>query len=356
MRLFRGLCLAVILVGCAQGPAMTASGPMSAKADSRAALPRPGARGGVIAVESLSTPFLKDPSFVDDGRVVGERRYIAFGDLRTLYVKPFTVEAGSLRFLPGELPLRLEGLPSNLDSPWAPHLLSRGDRMWLLYCVGEMPPPEGPRWGTFRLRFASMPLAAFKRLAAAGSPLPFQDHGVILDDLTPYGPNDRDFGVIDPHLYLSPQGRAFMTYAVVRGGIPGARAHEEFVRYREVSPSDPARALGPDMPMYDGRWPSEDDGVAEAQDVVTLKGQTYAFISSRPGDIDQKILIAPVPANLGPIARSTVRPFLSPGSESWRAKAVGSSGIAVVDGTPFMVYQALGQDRRFSLAWMNLEL
>lgn len=349
------LLLAALLVGCGQATAAT-PGSASDRAQARQArLPQPGALGGTVALQSLDTPFVKDPSFVDDGRSVGDRRYIAFGDLRTLYVKPFEVFGQGLRFSQGEVPIRLLGLPTRMDSPWAPHLVAVGDRMLLLYCAGEMPPPEPPRWRTFRLRLASMPLAAFAQDALAGKPLDFQDHGEILTDLAPFGAGDRDFGVIDPHRFVNAAGRTYLTYTVVRGGIPGQRAHEEFVHYREVSQTDPARALGPDMPMYAGRWPSEDDGVAEAQEVVTLEGQPYLILSSRPGDIDQRLLIAPVPQALGALSKGTLRPLMLPGKESWRAKAVGSSGTAVIEGRAFMVYQGLGADQRFTLGWTTLD-
>lgn len=361
MRSVPMLCLVALLVGCGHATAAApASAPSKATSSQAAGVPQLGAQGGTITLQSLDTPFVKDPSFVDDGRLLGDRRYIAFGDLRTLYVKPFQLDDGArartLRFLNGEVPLRLQGLPANLDSPWAPHLVVMGDRMLLLYCAGEMPPPEPPRWGTFRLRLASMSKADFIRQARAGEPLSFRDQGTLLTDLAPFGPADEDFGVIDPQLFVNPRGRAYMTYTVVRGGIPGKRAHEEFVRYRQVSAIDPARALGPDRPMYDGRWPSEDDGVAEAQEVVTLSGRTFAIVSSRPGDIDQRLMVAPVPAELGRIAPGTLQPLMLPGAEPWRASAVGSSGTAVIEGTPFMLYQGLSAGRRFTLGWRTLIL
>lgn len=354
MRAVPWLLLSSFLVGCS--PATAATPTPAAPGVKAASVPQPGAQGGVIALQGLDTPFVKDPSFVDDGRMVGDRRYIAFGDLRTLYVKPFELAPdGGLRFLAGEIPLRVQGVAAGIDSPWAPHLLVVGDRMLMLYCAGEMPPPEPPRWRTFRLRLASMALSDFERAVRAGQSPVFQDEGAILADLAPFGAGDADFGVIDPQLFVNALGRAYVTYTVVRGGIPGARAHEEFVRYRQVSPSDPAKALGPDRPMYDGRWPSEDDGVAEAQEVVTLKGQAYAIISSRPGDIDQRLLIAPVPPDLGVIPKSALKPLMLPGQEPWRAKAVGSSGTAVIGGRAYMLFQGLSEQQRFSLGWTTLE-
>lgn len=346
-------------------PAMDAAPPPRMPADVRVVTgpaadrtPRPSSVGGPIKLDTLNTPFVKDPSFVADGKPLGGVRYIAFGDLRRFYLKGFELSGKlgqGLKFRPGEVPLRIAGLPANLDSPWAPQLIVNGDKIEMYYCAGEMPPPEGPRWPTFRLRKASMPLGEFEKQAKLGQGVEFKDEGPILGDLAPFGPNDKDFGMIDPHLYVNPQGRAYMTYTVVRGGIPGKRAHEEFVRYREVDPQAPTRALGPDKPLYDGKAGTPDDGVAEAQDVVTLNGRTYVFVSSRPGDADQKLLMAPVGPDLGTLRADQLKPFLAPGGEPWRAKALGSSSATVIHGTPYMVYQGLGADNRFTLGWMKLD-
>jgi hypothetical protein len=316
---------------------------------------RAGRLGGPIALTTLQTPFVKDPSFVDGGKPIEGTRYIAFGDLRALYVKAFDVDlrGGPLAFRARETRLTIAGLPPELDSPWAPQIVARGDRLDLYFCAGAMPPPDGPHWATFRLRRASTTRAAFAASMAAGQPPTFQDEGAILDDSRPFP--DGDYGVIDPALYVNPHGKAFMTYTVVRYGKAG-RAHEEFVRFRRVDPADPARALGPEQALFDGKTGTEDDGVAEAQDVVTLHGHPYVFISSRPGDLDQRLLVAPIGEDLGRVDRPAVKEFMYPGAEPWKARAVGSSSATEIDGTAYMLYQGLDADHRFTLGWTSLEL
>lgn len=315
---------------------------------------RAGVQGGRISIDTLNTPFLKDPSFVDGARPVGKSRYIAFGDLRRFYVKAFDVGATGLAFRPGETPLALSGSAADLDAPWAPQLRVNGPVLELYYCAGKMPAPEPPRWNTFRLHRAVLPVAAFTAAIATGATPTFQDDGPILTDLAPFGAGDLDFGVIDPCLFVNRAGRAYMIYTIVRPGIAGKRAFKEQVRFRRVDPANPTRPLGPDQPMYDGLPGSEDDGVAEAPDVVTLGSQAYAFLSSRPGDIDQRLLVARIGDDLGPLDRDQLKEFMYPGAEPWKARAVGSSSAAMVDGNAYMLYQGLDANQHFTLGWTSL--
>lgn len=333
---------------------------------------KPGLMGGPIRL-ALATPFAKDPAFVDDGRPRGGARWITFGDLRGFWLKSFDVDAqgGASRpsvasgaflrpgdrplvFRPNELKLEIAGVPPELDSPWAPDLRVVGDRAVLLYCAGAMQAPHPPQWRTFRLRLAEMPLAAFEAALREGRSPRFADRGVIMDDLAPFGPGDTDFGVIDPQLFVNDRGRAYLTYTVVRDGRPGVRTHEEFVRFRRVEPGDPGRALGPDTPLLDGRSGTETDGVAEAQDIAMIGGHTYAFVSIRTGDADQRLVVAEVPRDLGTLKLEDIQPFRYPGAEPWMAKAVGSSGAATIGGTTYLVHQGLGVDHRFTLGWTTV--
>ncbi len=316
---------------------------------------KPGLMGGPIRL-AQTTPFPKDPAFVDDGRPRGGARWIVFGDLRAMWLKAFDVDAtgGPLVFRPTELRLEIDGLPAGLDSPWAPELKVIGDRAVLLYSAGAMPAPQPPQWRTFRLRQAEMPLAAFEAALREGRSPRFADRGVIFDDLAPFGPGDTDFGVIDPQLFVNDRGRAFLTYTIVRGGRPNVRPHEEFVRFRRVEPGEPARALGPDTALLDGRAGTETDGVAEAQDIATVGGRTYAFVSIRAGDADQRLVVAEVPRDLGTLKIEDFQPFRYAGAEPWMAKAVGSSGAATIGGTTYLVHQGLGADRRFTLGWTTV--
>jgi hypothetical protein len=258
-------------------------------------------------------------------------------------------------FRPGEVPLEIEGLPAGIDSPWAPQVVVVGDRAVLLYCAGAMPAPKPPRWPTFKLRLAELPLAAFEAALREGRAPRFADRGPILEDLRPFGPDDLDFGVIDPHLFVNDRGRAYLTYTLVRAGKAGVRGHEEFVRFRRVDPRDPGKALGPDTPLVDGKQGTEADGVAEAQDVVTIGGRAYVFVSLRPGDVDQRLLVAEAPRDLATLKLEALHPFRYPGGEPWMAKAVGSSGAATIGGTTYLVHQGLGADRRFTLGWTTVE-
>lgn len=309
----------------------------------------------------LNTKYIKDPSFANDGKPIGGKRYAVFGDLRTLYVKGLDLtagpdgKAGNLNFHGNETPIKIDGLPKGVDSVWAPQITVQGDKVVLLYSGGTMN-QSGLHWDTFRLRMATVPLADFIAQTQSGQPIHFKEHGALFDDQKTFGGDDRNFGMIDPHLFTNQEGRSYLTYTVVKPGVPGRRPHEEFVRYREVDPKNPARAIGPDLPMYDGKAGTADDGVAEAQDVVTLKGKTYAFISSRAGDKDQKILMAEVSPNLGRIAPHQLKPFLTPGGDGWQGKAVGSSSVVEMDGQAYMLYQGLDADQRFTLGWKRIDL
>jgi hypothetical protein len=311
--------------------------------------------GGPIRV-GLTTRHLKDPSFVAEGQPIGGARWIAFGDLRGLHLKPFDVDGdgGPLVFRHGEVPLQIEGLDRAIDSPRAPQVVVRGERVLLLYCAGEMPDSEPPRWPTFRLRLAETTLQAFEGALRTGAPLKFTDRGAILDDISPFGSGVRDFGLIDPHFHATGQGKAFMTYTLVRPGREDQRYHEQFVRYRQVDPREPTRVVGPDLPLVDGTASGDADGVAEAQEIVTIGKRTYAFVSLHAGDHDQRLVAAEVPRDLGRLKLIDLQPFRYPGGEPWMAKAVGSCGVAMIGKTSYLVHHGLDGQGRFTLGWTTI--
>jgi hypothetical protein len=251
------------------------------------------------------------------------------------------------------VPLAITGLAPDVNNFWAPQVVRHKDMLWLFYAAGAEH-GDTTRWTAYRLHFATARVADFEREAAAGGPIHFADQGAILTDSAPFGPDDQDFGVIDPALYRSPNGKTYMTYTVVRYGVPNKRYHEEFVRSREVDPADPSRALGPDRPLYDGRARTFDDGVAEAQDLVTLDHQPFVFISVRPTDKDQRLYMAPVSPDLAPLKAGSLKPFLAPGPAAGWRHSVGSSATAVIEGTPYQVFQGTDSAERFSLSWMAL--
>lgn len=308
---------------------------------------------GRIALDTATGQYIKDPSFANDGAPIGDRRYIAFGNLREFYLKGFSAEGGELKFASGETPIRIEGLDPALDGLWAPQVKVQGDRVLLLYTAGKMP-PGGLDWPSFRMRVASMPLAEFKQQAESGQPVTFRDQGQLFTDQTTFG-GDPNFAMIDPQLWTNPQGKAFVSYTVVKHGIPGVRPHESFVRYREVDPNDPSRAVGPDLPMLDGWSKGPHQGVAEAQDVVTIDGRPHVFISSRAGDIDQRVMMAPIGNDLGRLDDGALKPVLEPGGADWKSNAVGSTSAAVIDGQPYLLYQGMGADKHFNLGWTQLK-
>ena len=322
---------------------------------STGATPRAGNQGGRIDL-GVKSRWVKDPSFANFGQPIGQSRYMAFGDLRQFYLKGFSVEgAKGLQFKGGEIPLNVKGLPPGLDGLWAPQVVVEGDKVRLYYSAGKMPPGAGIDWPSFRLRMAEVPLDDFIRQAKSGKGIDFKDKGALFQDQRTFG-GDPSFAMIDPHLYVNPKGEAFMTYTVVKEGIPGKRAHEEFVRYRQVDPKDPTRAIGPDMPMLDGWAGGRHDGVAEAQDVVTLNGKAYAFISSRAGDKDQRVYAASIDPKLGRLQEQALKPAIGPGGANWRSNAVGSTSAAVIDGKPYMLYQGLNAQGAFSLGWTDLAM
>ncbi|MDB5101285.1 MAG: Arabinan endo,5-alpha-L-arabinosidase [Cyanobacteria bacterium RYN_339] len=352
--------LLLLVAGCGHGtasPLQRPNGGVSAQGlwPGKPPAVRAGRVGGQIAVTSLNTPFIKDPSFVDGARPIEGTRYIAFGDLRGLYIKAFDVDlkGGPLAFRDRETKLTVNGVAAGLDALWAPQLVSRGDRLDLYFSAGAMPPPSGPRWETFRIHRAGIRRADFAAALAAGRSPAFQDEGVILDDARPFP--DGDYGVIDPALFVNAHGRAYMTYTVVRAASAAHGSHEEFVRSRRVDPADPVRPLGPEQAIFDGKAGTEDDGVAEAQDVVTLGGHAFVFLSSRPGDVDQRLLVAPIGDDLGRVERPAVKEFMYGGAEPWKARAIGSSSAAEIDGKAYMVYQGLDAAQRFTLGWTTLE-
>ena len=350
---------AALLPACARAPGQAAAALPGGYRAAGLWGPRPPVKPGLLGAPirlGHDTPFPKDPGFVDDGRPRGGARWIAFGDLRGFWLKAFDVasEGAPLAFRPGELKLEIAGLPPELDSPWAPQVVVQGDRAVLLYCAGAMPAPQPPRWASFRLRRADLPLAELEAALAAGRSPRFVDRGPIHADVRPYGAADDDFGMIDPHLFVNDRGRAYLSYTVVRAGVEGVRTHEERVRYRRVDPRDPGRALGPDAALVDGLAGTEADGVAEAQEVVAIGGRPYLFVSIRPGDADQRLMVAEVPRDLGPLGLDQLHPFRYPGAEPWMARAVGSSGAATIGRTTYLVHQGLGADGRFSLGWTTV--
>ncbi|MNS79768.1 hypothetical protein D3C72_1134300 [compost metagenome] len=318
--------------------------------------PRAAGPGAAIALQNVKSGWVKDPTFVADGRKIGGQRYMAFGDLRNFHLKAFDVRGKGLEFKNGEVPIKIAGIPDKLDGRWAPQITVQGDRVIMLYCAGEMHPGEGINWPSFRMRTASVPLDEFAKAAKGGKPVTFKDHGVLFPDQTNFG-GDSDFAMIDPHLHNTPDGKAFMTYTVVKAGIPGKRSHEEFIRIREVDPKNPAKAIGPDTPLVDGWAGAPHHGVAEAQELVTIGGKQFLFISSRAGDIDQKVLVAPYkPGDKVPLPPSAFKPVMNPGGEGWKANAVGSTSTAVIEGKPYMLHQGLNSDKRFTLGWTSLAL
>lgn len=329
------------------------SGPAAAPAPSGA--PRAADAGHRIGLDNARGQYIKDPSFANNGAPIGNQRYIAFGDLRTFYLKGFSAQNGELKFAKGEIPIRIDGIPGNLDGRWAPEVKVVGDRVHLLYCAGEMHPGQGINWPSFRLRSASMPLDQFVRQAESGQPVTFKDHGPMFQDQHTFG-GDPNFAMIDPQFWVNPQGKAFMSYTVVKHGIPGVRPHESFVRYREVDPNNPARAVGPDMPLLDGWSRGPHAGVAEAQDIVTMNGQPYVFISSKAGDIDQRVLAAPIGADLGRISDGDLKPVMGPGGAPWKSNAVGSTSAVTIDGQAYLLHQGMGADKHFNLGWSKLAL
>lgn len=314
---------------------------------------KPGASSGRIDVASTQSKYIKDPAFANDGAPIAGQRYIVFGDLGRFYLKGFDVAPTAegqpgLRFGKKELAIDVNGRPPGVDGLWAPEVVVRGDRVLLLYAGGKM--GGGIDWPSFRLRMAEVSVADFEAAAKAGKPIPFQDKGALFQDQTTFG-GDARFGMIDPAFHVAADGTAHVTYTVVKHGIPGVRSHEEFVRSRRVDPDHPERAIGPDTPMVDGWAGGRHDGVAEAQDVVTHDGKTIAFISSRAGDKDQKVYAAAVEPGLGRIPEAALKPVLEPGGTDWKAKAVGSTGAASIDGRLFLVHQGLGADGRFTLGF-----
>ncbi len=319
--------------------------------------PPPGAAAGRIKLDTVSSPFVKDPAFANEGAPIGGKRYMVFGDLTRFYLKGFDVAATAegkpgLRFGAGEVPIDVKGLPAGVNGLWAPEVVVRGDRVLLLYAGGAQG-FGGIDWPSFRLRLAEVPLRDFEAAVRAGKPVPFEDKGALFPDQATFG-DDPSFAMIDPALHVAPDGTAHVTYTVVKHGIPGQRPHEEFVRSRRVDPENPLVALGPDTPMIDGLAGGRHDGVAEAQDVVTIDGKQVLFVSSRAGDKDQRVYAAPVDPGLGRVAEAALKPVLEPGGEDWSAKAVGSTGAAVIDGQLFVVHQGMGADGKFSLGFRTL--
>jgi hypothetical protein len=320
-------------------------------------LPRATGPGAAIALQNVQSGWVKDPAFANDGKPIGGQRYLAFGDLRNFYLKGFDAGANGLNFKGGERPIKIDGLPGHLDGLWAPEITVKGDQVLLTYCAGEMHPDQPINWPSFRLRTASMPLAEFEKQAQAGGAFHFRDHGALFGDQVTFGGEDGDFGMIDPQLFNSPDGKAYMTYTVVKAGIPGKRPHEEFVRIREVDPNDPSKPVGPDLPLVDGKAGGPHDGVAEAQELVTIQGKSFLIISSRAGDKDQRILAAPfTPGQPVPLPPEAFKPVLDPGGPAWKSHAVGSTSTAVIDGKPYMLHQGMNADKRFTLGWTPLAM
>lgn len=317
-----------------------------------------GASSGRITLDTVHSRYVKDPSFVNGGQPIGTQRYVAFGDLRQLYLKPFSVATSpdggpGLRFGKGEIAVRIAGLAPDLDGLWAPQIVVQGDRVQLFYCAGRMP-PGGIDWPSFRLHMAEMPLSTFESEARSGQSVTFSDRRALFPDQTTFGGAGRRFAMIDPDLYRTPQGQAFLLYTVVEPASPG-HPWQEFVRSRQVSSDDPMRALGPDTPLIDGWSHGPHRGVVEAPSLVTVAGRTMLFVSSRAGDRDQRVLEASVDPRLGTrVPDSALHPVLEPGNAPWEARSVGSTDELEAGGRVFLLYQGMDARHRFSLGWTTV--
>jgi hypothetical protein len=317
--------------------------------------PQTGQSGGRISLDTAKGQYIKDPAFVNNGQEIGGKRYVVFGNLNSFYMKEFSVDGQKLDFKGGEIPISINGLAPNLNSPWAPQIVVNNNQVQLFYTAGTID-GKGINWPSYRLHMASIPLDEFVRQAQSGKGVSFHDKGTLFDDQVTFGGANRNFAMIDPQYYVNPQGEAYLTYTVVTPASFG-HPHQEFVRSRRVDPNDPTKPLGPDTPLVDGWAFGPHDGVAEAQDVVNINGQPYLFISSHGGDKDQRVLVAPVSPKLDTLMQpQQFRTLLSPGSEPWRSDAVGSTGAAVIDGKPFMIYQGMDANHQFSLGWTSLEM
>lgn len=315
--------------------------------------PAPGSAAARITLDNVRGQYIKDPAFANSGQPIGNSRYIVFGNLTHLYLKGFDVATAKdgkpgLAFKPGEIPLDIKGLPAGDNGVWAPQVVVNGDKVQLFYTAGRML-PAGIDWPSFRLRMAEMPLSQFEAEAKSGKGVTFQDKGTLFDDQTTFG-GTRDFAMIDPCYYVSPHGKAYMMYTVVTPGHPW----QEFVRVRQVNPTNPGQALGPDTPVVDGWSHSEHRGVAEAPDLVTLDGKPTLFVSSRAGDIDQRVLAAPIGDAPGRVPDSAFKPVLEPGGAAWSSNAVGSTSAMEADGQVFLLYQGMDAQHQFSLGFKRI--
>lgn len=315
--------------------------------------PRATGKAEAIGLQNVHSGWVKDPSFANNGQPIAGQRYMAFGDLRHFYLKGFDAGPKGLSFKKGELPIKINGLDPAKSGLWAPQVVVQGDQVRLFYCAGKM--DGGIDWASYRIHTATMPLAAFEQQAKKGGPLNFQEAGTLFDDQKTFGGENRNFGMIDPHFHVDAKGHATMTYTVVTPAANG-HPHQEFVRSRTVDAANPRHATGPDTALVDGWAGGPHDGVAEAQEVVDLGGKPYLFVSSRAGDKDQKVLVAPYEPGKGPVPPEKFKPVLNPGGDGWRSNAVGSTSTAVIDGKPYMIFQGMNSDHRFTLGWTHLAM
>lgn len=313
--------------------------------------------GGMISMQTAKGKYIKDPSFVNQGQPIGDQRYIVFGNMAHFYLKAFDAsppakgQPGALTFANGETPLSIQGLPGGLNAIWAPQIVEQGNRILLFYTAGRWVKGKGNDITSFRLHMATVSRADFIQAIRSGRPVPFHDQGSLFGDQRGLM-GDQRFGMIDPCFYTAPDGEAYLAYTIVTPGVPWG----EFSRIRRVSPDDPMTALGPDTAVVDGWTLSKNRGVAEAPDVATIDGQPYYFVSSRGCNDHQRLMYAPITEKPGLVANRDLEPLLARSGTGWQSQEVGSSSAAVIDGTPYLLYQGQNSEGAYHLGWCDLQV
>lgn len=211
---------------------------------------------------------------------------------------------------------------------WAPSMAVCRKKLYLYYTKGLVhgsPQPEaenpwGIEWNSFRIYVAEADLNGdLNDLGNKISELNFANERLLMNNTnfsfeTPDFSGSPHFGVIDQEIVK--QGKKlYCYYVVVTQGIAGVRPHEEFIRVQKMTGYDSTDGI--DRPVYDGRAAYFGDcGVAEAPNAFMDNGMWYLVFSSRPSDVDQRIMVI---TSKDPLFEKHSKPFviLSPAREGF---------------------------------------
>jgi beta-xylosidase len=202
---------------------------------------------------------------------------------------------------------------------WAPDV-HRFGRAWVLYFAAT--------------RAGTHPLMHCIGAAVATTPSgPFMPTGAPLACPLTLG------GAIDPRVYVSPRGAAYLTYKSDNNVSP---AFGPTVIWSEPLSADGLAAAGPPTAIFRPDQPWQ-HGLVEAPDMVTVAGHTWLFFSGGVGywDPNYAVGVAECAGPSGPCRDHGSAPLLASNAQG---VGPGEESVFAADGRYWLVYNAARVD------------